>query len=374
MIESNGDETTTEANSQMETNATDESFIETDTQEDYFLPSETNMPIVIDEQEHTPNTEGSDIQPIGDDEPRQIDEDQPPPIQMDQGSTIDPYAQLQLHQSEDLQEHVRNWRRRSCLHPHWSSIHRITASPKKHSNQLTPLLLEPYIPINYNDAVSYPKSKKWKAAIQDEYNSIIENKTWEIVPLPKNRKAIKGKWVLDFKPAHKGAAARYKARFVACGYAQLYGIDYFATYSPVVKHYFIRLLAIAAAKDLEMVYLDIKTTFLYGELKEEIYMLQPEGYALPGREDEVCKLQCLYRLKQSSRCWFEKLEYFITKFGFTHCQSDPCVYYRFGPDGEYTILIIYVDDGLLCSNRTASIDATLHYLRTYFQVHGPRRT
>ena len=236
------------------------------------------------------------------------------------------------------------------------------------------LLLEPYIPINYNDAVSCPESEKWKAAIQDEYNSIIENKTWEIVPLPKNRKAIKGKWVLDFKPAHKGAAARYKARFVACGYAQLYGIDYFATYSPVVKHYFIRLLAIAAAKDLEMVYLDIKTTFLYGELKEEIYMLQPEGYALPGREDEVCKLQCLYRLKQSSRCWFEKLEYFITKFGFTHCQSDPCVYYRFGPDGEYTILIIYVDDGLLCSNRTASIDATLHYLRTYFQVHGPRRT
>ena len=102
MIESNGDETTTEANSQMETNAIDEPFIETDTQEDYFLPSETNMPIVIDEQENTPITEGSDIQPIGDDEPRQIDEDQPPPIQMDQGSTIDPYAQLQLHQSEDL--------------------------------------------------------------------------------------------------------------------------------------------------------------------------------------------------------------------------------------------------------------------------------
>ena len=62
----------------------------------------------------------------------------------------------------------------------------------------------------------------------------MDNKTWEIVPLPKNRKAIKGKWVLDFKPPHKGAAARYKARFVACGYAQLNGIDYFATYSPVV--------------------------------------------------------------------------------------------------------------------------------------------
>ncbi len=142
------------------------------------------------------------------------------------------------------------------------------------------LFLEPYVPINYNDALTCPEYEKWKAVIQEEYDSIMDNKTWEIVPLPKNRKAIKGKWVLDFKPAHKGAAARYKARFVACGFAQLYGIDYFATYSLVVKQYSIRLvLSIAAAKDLEMFQLDIKTAFLYGDLK-----------ALPGREDEVGKL------------------------------------------------------------------------------------
>ena len=384
MIESNGDETTTEANSQMETNAIDEPFIETDTQEDYFLPSETNMPIVIDEQEHTPNTEVSEIQPIGEDvprmkiEPTQTDEDQPPPIQMDQRVEVRQSARMQnsnyikvktFKGMSAVGDDEAAYTLTEAAFTEFTLDHDISKETFQPANAL---LLEPYIPINYNDAVSCPESEKWKAAIQDEYNSIIENKTWDIVPLPENRKAIKGKWVLDFKPAHKGAAARYKARFVACGYAQLYGIDYFATYSPVVKHYSIRLvLAIAATKDLEMVQLDIKTAFLYGELKEEIYMLQPEGYALPGREDEVCKLlKCLYGLKQSSRCWFEKFDDFITKFGFTRCQSDPCVYYRFGPDGEYTILIIYVDDGLLCSNRTASIDATLQYLRTYFQVRA----
>ncbi len=104
------------------------------------------------------------------------------------------------------------------------------------------LILEPYVPINYKDALSCPEVLKWKEGFNEEYTSILENKTWEVVPLPAGRKAIKCKWILDYKPAHKGAEARYKARLVACGYAQLYGIDYLDTYSPVVKHYSIRLV------------------------------------------------------------------------------------------------------------------------------------
>lgn len=78
-------------------------------------------------------------------------------------------------------------------------------------------------------------------------------------------------------------------------------------------------------------------------------MKQPEGHELPGKEQEVCRLyKCLYGLKQASRCWNTKFDGFITKFVRSKC--DPCVYYRFGPHGEYTILIIYVDDGLICSN------------------------
>ena len=102
----------------------------------------------------------------------------------------------------------------------------------------------------------------------------MENKTSAVVPLPPGRKAFKCKWVLDYKPGHKDVDPRYKARLVACGYSQLYGVDYLATYSPVVKHYSIRVvLGIVAAFDLEMIQLDVKTAFLYNKLIEDIYML-----------------------------------------------------------------------------------------------------
>ena len=132
--------------------------------------------------------------------------------------------------------------------------------PSKPYQPVSILLLEPYIPVSYKDAVSCGESHYWIPAIEDEYDSIMENKTWRIVPLPQGRKAIKCKWVLDYKPGHKGVDPRYKARLVACGYDQLYGIDYLATYSPVVKHHSIRLiLALVAAFDLEMIQLDAKT-------------------------------------------------------------------------------------------------------------------
>ena len=244
--------------------------------------------------------------------------------------------------------------------------------PSNPFKPVSALILEPYVPINYKDALSCPDSSKWKEGIDEEYASILENKTWEVVPLPEGRKAIKCKWVLDYKPAHKGAEARYKARLVACGYAQLYGIDYLDTYSPVVKHYSIRLvLGIAAAMDLEMIQLDIKTAFLNGVLEEEIYMQQPEGFVLPGREAEVCRLlKCLYGLKQASRCWHTTFDEFIRTFGFTRSTSDPCVYFRTGPNGEFTIMIIYVDDGLVCSNTPSVLTAILDYLRTHFQVRS----
>ncbi len=244
--------------------------------------------------------------------------------------------------------------------------------PSKPFQPVSVVILEPYIPINYKDAISCPDSLKWKAGIEDEYASIIENKTWDIVPLPEGRKPIKCKWVLDYKPGHKETEARYKARLVACGYAQLYGIDYLDTYSPVVKHYSIRLvLGIVAAMDLEMVQLDIKTAFPNGVLEEEIYMQQPEGFVLPGREEEVCRLRkCLYGLKQASRCWHATFDEFIRRFGLICSKSDPCVYYRIGPDEEFTILIIYVDDGLACSNTAAVLTAMLDYLGTNFQVRS----
>lgn len=242
--------------------------------------------------------------------------------------------------------------------------------PSKPFQPMSAIVLEPYIPINYKDAISCPDSLHWKEGIHDEYNSLLENKTWDIVPLPQGRKPIKCKWILDYKPEHNGIKARYKARLVACGYAQLYGIDYLDTYSPVIKHYSIRLvLGLVAVMDLEMTQLDIKTAFLYGTLEEEIYMRQPEGFVLPGREEEVCRLRkSIYGLKQASKCWNTTFDKFIMEFGLTRSKSDSCLYYRCGPEGEFTILIIYVDDGLVCSNKPNVLTEIIDHLNIHFKV------
>jgi hypothetical protein len=105
---------------------------------------------------------------------------------------------------------------------------------------------------------------------------------------------------MNFKPGFKSTPARYKARFVIKGYSQVFGLDYTETYAPVAKNYSLRLiLAIAAAKNLEMIQLDVKTAFLYGTLDEEIYMKKPEGFVFPGKEQEVCRCQKHLRPKTS---------------------------------------------------------------------------
>lgn len=130
-------------------------------------------------------------------------------------------------------------------------------------------------------------------------------------------------------------------------------MDYLDTYAPVVKHYSIRIvLAIITLKNLDMIQLDIKTAFLYGDLQEEIYMKQLEGYVITGKEDYVCRLlKPIYDLKQASRCKYSKFNEAILLLGFTRCLHDPCVYYRFTAKEEYTIMVIYVDDGSAVTSR-----------------------
>ena len=137
----------------------------------------------------------------------------------------------------------------------------------------------------------------WKEAIKSEIDSIIHNHTWELVDLPPGCKPLSSKWV--FKRKHKvyGSIDKYKARLVIKGYKQTEGLDYFDTYSLVINS--IRMvLAIVALRNLEVHQVDVKTTFLNGDLDEEMYMEQIEGFFAPGQENRVCKLvKSLYGLK-----------------------------------------------------------------------------
>lgn len=234
----------------------------------------------------------------------------------------------------------------------------------------------PLEPSSYLEAISCADSKFWIPAIFEEYDSLIQNGTWTLCPLPPNRKAIQGKWVMKFKPGFKSTPARYKARFVIKGYSQVFGLDYTETYAPVAKNYSLRLiLAIAAAKNLEMIQLDVKTAFLYGKLDEEIYMQQPEGFVIPGKEQEVCRLvKSIYGLKQASRVWNIKFNDFIIKFGLIRSRADPCIYYRHlrpgESDEELTIFILYVDDGLILSNIKSVLTDMVEFLGKEFEVRS----
>ena len=115
-----------------------------------------------------------------------------------------------------------------------------------------------------------------------------------------------------------------------------------------------------------MIQLDVKTAFLYGNLDEEIYMEQPESFTQTNSEQQVCRLvKCIYGLKQASRVWNSKFNDFLLKFGLTRSVADPCVYHRRQGE-EITIVIIYVDDGLVCSNQTTTLTNIVTYLKKFF--------
>ena len=143
----------------------------------------------------------------------------------------------------------------------------------------------------------------WKEATKSEIDFILHNHTWELVDLPLGCKPLSSKWVFKRKRKVDGSIVKYKARLVIKGYRKAEGLDYFDTYSPVTRISSIRMvLVIAALRNLEIHQMDVKTSFLNGELDEEIYMEQPEGFCAPGQEKKVCKLlKSLYGLKQASK-------------------------------------------------------------------------
>ena len=143
-------------------------------------------------------------------------------------------------------------------------------------------------PLTISEAMGRDDSSKWKEAMELEFQSLIDNKTWKLVPLPKDRKSIGCKWIYKIKYNADGSVERYKARLVALGYLQKEGIDYTETFAPVAKMTSIRtLLALAAIGDAEIHQMDVKTAFLNGDLEEEIYMDQPKGFAFKGKENLI---------------------------------------------------------------------------------------
>ena len=140
---------------------------------------------------------------------------------------------------------------------------------------------------------------EWTTAMEEEIATLEENQTWELVPKPRDVKPISCKWVYKIKTRPDGSIERYKARLVARGFSQQYGLDYDETFSPVAKITTVRvLLALAASKSWPLWQMDVKNAFLHGEVDREIYMEQPPGFRSRENPNYVCKLRkALYGLK-----------------------------------------------------------------------------
>ena len=193
--------------------------------------------------------------------------------------------------------------------------------------------------------------------MQEEMQSLEKNGTWDVVPLPKQKKVVRCKWIFKRKKGlSPNEPPRFKARLVAKGFSQIPGIDYNDVFSLVVKHSSIRaFFGIVAMHDLELEQLDVKTAFLHGELEEEIYMDQPEGFVVNGKEDLVCKLKrSLYGLKQSPRQWYKRFDSFMLAHEFKRSQYDSCVYIKF-VNGSPIYFMLYVDDMLIAAKSKKEI-------------------
>ena len=180
-------------------------------------------------------------------------------------------------------------------------------------------------PQSYTEAMS--DSTKWRAAIKSELDFYIENETWEAGELHPGRCEISSKWVFKTKVNADGSL-RYKARLVVRGFEQREGRDYQETFEPVAKFPTLRvLLTLATDFDWEIHHMDVKTAFLYPELKETVYMTPPEGYSefLPDHKPipKMLKLfKCFYGLKQAPFEWYNHMDEFPRSAGFARSNQD----------------------------------------------------
>lgn len=207
-------------------------------------------------------------------------------------------------------------------------------------------------PQNINEALTSPNADKWKQAIKSELDSMKENDVWQIVNRPAAKVVIGTRWVFKIKRNSNNELERFKARLVAKGYNQKYGIDYYETFSPVVRVQTLRaIFAIAANCDLEVHQIDIDTAFLNGKLEEEIYVEAPPGCNICPT-NQVCKLnKSLYGLKQAPRAWNTTLVKFLSEYGLTQLKSDVCVFVN-----KHLILAIYVDDLVIAGKNADNIN------------------
>ncbi|CAI7810699.1 unnamed protein product [Closterium sp. NIES-53] len=212
----------------------------------------------------------------------------------------------------------------------------------------------------------HTRAEKWKQSVKEEYDSLLENETWELCELPPGKKAISSKLIFRHKYGPDGELTRYKSRLVAKGFQQTKGKDFDKIFAPVGKGTTQRvMLGTAANWGWRIKQKDITTAFLNGIILEELYMLQPEG--LDDGSGRVCRLKkAIYGLKQAPRAWYHKLEETLLAGRFKKSECDHSLFLVQEKE-QFLMPLVYVDDILLFSESSAMIERVEEMLEMQFK-------
>eukprot|EP00253_Pinus_taeda_P034050 PITA_34050 len=165
----------------------------------------------------------------------------------------------------------------------------------------------------------------------EEYDSIIMNSAWEVVPRPDNKSVVGSRWIYKVKQVIDGSVEKHKSRFVAKGFSQEDSFARVTRYSSIIF-----ILSLSAQMGWKIHQMDVETTFLNGMIEEEVYIEQPKGFETFNKEFHVCRLKrALYGLKQAPRALYTKIHSYFTRLGFTKSEADVNLYHIVFEDADW---------------------------------------
>ena len=214
-------------------------------------------------------------------------------------------------------------------------------------------------PSSLKEAMERPDRSQWEEAMKEEIERLIRRGTWKPVPRPEGANIVGSKWVYRLKKDANRNVTSHRAHLVAQGFTQVHGVDFDDTFAPIAWMVSIRtVLALTARYDWEIHQVDVKSTYLYGELNEDevIYMKPPPGDIKVCKDGYVLQLlKALYGLKQSRRQWYQVLRKILEGIGLVRSEHDHAVFFKHQEGTLITILLAHVDDFLIIAQTTALV-------------------
>ncbi|GJX99366.1 putative ribonuclease H-like domain-containing protein [Tanacetum coccineum] len=292
-----------------------------------------------------------------------------PEIPSDQSSSSDTIHTI-VHPDHQISEHNSKWTKDHPLENIIGELARPVSTRLQLHEQALFCYYDAFLtavePKTYKDALT---QACWIEAMQEELNEFERLEVWELVPRPDKVMVITLKWIYKVKLDELGGILKNKARLVARGYRQEEGIDFEESFAPVARLEAIRIfLAFAAHMNMVVYQMDVKTAFLNGNLREEVYVSQPDGFVDKDNPNHVYKLKkALYGLKQAPRAWYDMLSSFLISQDFSKGSVDPTLFIR--RDGKELLLVqIYVDDIIFAASTPELCDLFAKIMCSKFKM------